>query len=145
MKKVLSVGGIVFSPDKKVLLIRNKPIKDPTVDYWGFPKGHIEEGENLEVCALREILEETGVEANIVDKVGESRYTTVSIRDGGEIEKTVVMFLMAYISGELKNQEEEVAEAGWFTPEEALKTLSFDNDKDLLKKAAKMKNLKIQV
>ena len=63
--KVRSAGGIVidpwnniYNPEKYNVLI----IKQRLGDNWGLPKGHCEQGEDLEKCALREIREETGID-----------------------------------------------------------------------------------
>ena len=53
-------GGIAIDKDR-VLIVKNKP--DPTRGgdgYWGFPKGHLEEGETPIQAAIREVQEETG-------------------------------------------------------------------------------------
>lgn len=60
-------GGIVFRLDDKeeieILLVRSSHESDQK---WGIPKGHLEEGETLEECAVREIFEECGVEAKLL-------------------------------------------------------------------------------
>ncbi len=50
----------------------------------------------------------------------------------------VTYFLMKYISGDPKNHDWEVSEAGWYEPQDALKRLDFSQDKTLLKKALEM-------
>lgn len=136
MKRQFSAGGIVYKKvgkEYQFLLIRNKSMKDPNVDYWGFPKGHLEAGEKSLEAALREVAEETGVEAKMVDKVGVSQY--VFSLEGEKVFKSVTIFLMEYVEGEIVHQESEVGEAGWVEYEEALERLSFRKDKDLLTKA----------
>lgn len=108
---------------------------DPSKSYWGFPKGHIDPDEKSEQAALREVKEETGIEAKIVKKLGDSRY--IYTRGEERVFKVVVMFLMEHISGEIKYQEEELLDAKWVNPEEALEKLSFKKDKDFLNKALK--------
>lgn len=60
-------GGIVFRLDQQeeieILLVRSSHESDQK---WGIPKGHLEEGETLEECAVREIFEECGVEAKLL-------------------------------------------------------------------------------
>lgn len=129
MKREFSAGGIVFK-DGKVLLIKNAAMRDPKKAYWGFPKGHINPGEKSEDAALREIKEETGVEAKIVRKLGDSRY--VFTKDGEKIFKVVVFFLMEYVSGEIVPQDLEVLEVKWVEASEALELLSFKKDKEFL-------------
>ncbi len=133
MQRQFSAGGIVFNDQGQVLLIQNAAMRDPSKSYWGFPKGHLEAGEKSAEAAVREVKEETGLEVEIVEKVGDSKYT---FEDKGEkVFKVVTMFLMKLQGGELKAQQSELLDVRWFFPEEALKKLSFSNDKNHLKKA----------
>lgn len=134
MKREFSAGGIVLK-DGKVLLIKNAAMRDPKKAYWGFPKGHIQEGEKSEEAAVREIKEETGIETEIVKKLGDSRY--VFTKEGQKVFKVVVYFLLRYVSGEPKPQELEVLALGWFEQKEALTMLSFKKDQEFLQKAIK--------
>lgn len=135
MKREFSAGGIVLN-NGKVLMIKNAALKDPTKAYWGFPKGHIDPREKSDAAALREIREETQIEAEIVTKLGDSQY--VFTRSGEKVFKVVVYYLLKYVSGEIKPQELEVLEVKWFDPEEAMELLSFKKDKEFLEKALKM-------
>lgn len=141
MKRQFSAGGIVFNDKGQVLLTKHSQNH-----YWGFPKGLIDPGQTSKQAALREVKEEGGVEAQIIEKVGDSKYVytfgglaspdeTGASRSGEKIFKVVTMFLMKYISGDPQDHDWEMEDVGWFTPEDALKTLSFSNDKQLLKKA----------
>lgn len=136
MKREFSAGGIVFNDKGEVLLIQNSPMKDHGVNYWGFPKGHIEGKESSGETALREVGEETGIEVEIVDKVGDSKY--VYGKGEEKVFKIVIIYLMKYTGGKLIHQSSELLDAKWVEPEEALKILSFQNDRELLKKALKM-------
>ncbi len=132
MKREFSAGGIVFNDNGQVLVTQHSQNK-----HWSFPKGLLDHPEQtMEESALREVKEEGGVEAEILGKVGYSKY--VYIYKGEKIFKIVTYFLMKYISGDPKDHDWEVEEAGWYSPEEALKQLSFSQDKVLLKKALEM-------
>ncbi len=131
MIREFSAGGIVFNNQGQVLITQHSTNK-----HWGFTKGHIEKGQTSKEAAVREVREEGGVEAQIIDKVGENKY--VYTLEGEKRFKVVVMFLMKYLSGDINDHDWEVSEARWVTPEEALKTLSFSSDKTLLKKAVEM-------
>lgn len=135
MKREFSAGGILFKGDK-VLLIKVPAMQDNNVKYWEFPKGHIEPKESSKEAAIREIREETGVESEIISKIGDSKYT-FSFK-GEKIFKVVLFFLMKYISGEPKPNDGEIEEVKWVDPEEALKILSFPADRSLLKKALEL-------
>ena len=137
MKREFSAGGIVFKGNK-VLLTKHSQNK-----HWSFPKGWIEEGQTTEEAALREVREEGGVEAEITGKIGYNKY--VYTLNGEKIFKVVTYFLMKYLSGDPKDHDWEVEEAGWYEPDKALKQLTFSQDKQLLKKALEIIRLvKIQ-
>ncbi|HLC87790.1 MAG TPA: NUDIX hydrolase [Patescibacteria group bacterium] len=130
MTREFSAGGIVFK-DGQVLLIKNAALRDPKKAYWGFPKGHIKEREKSEEAAIREIKEETGIEVEIIKKLGDSRYVFTN-KQKEKVFKVVVYFLMKYVSGETKPQDLEVLEVKWFDPAQAMELLSFKKDKDML-------------
>ena len=127
IKQEFSAGGIVLNKGKVLLT------KHSQNHHWSFPKGLIDPGQTSEQAALREVKEEGGVDAQIIDKAGYSKY--VYTFNNEKIFKVVTYFLMKYISGDPKDHDWEVEEAGWYSPEEALKQLTFSQDKDLLKKA----------
>lgn len=136
MKREFSAGGVIFKKDLagyKFLLINNAALKDPSKSYWGFPKGHLDPGETSKDAALREVKEEVGIEAEILEKIGDSKY--VFPWQGEKIFKIVTMFLMEAKTFEIKVQQEELLGADWFDFEPALKKISFSNDKQHLKKA----------
>lgn len=130
MKREFSAGGIVLK-DGKVLLTKHSQNK-----HWSFPKGLIDPGQTPEEAAVREVREEGGVEAEIVEKVGYSKY--VYTFGGEKIFKVVTYFLMKYKSGDPSLHDWEVEEAGWYKVEDALKQLTFSQDKELLKKALEL-------
>jgi 8-oxo-dGTP pyrophosphatase MutT (NUDIX family) len=136
MKREFSAGGVIFNNEGQVLLICNAALRDPKKRYWGFPKGHIDNGESSEEAAIREVREETGVDVEVTDKIGDSKY--VFTHNGEKIFKVVVMFLMRYTGGELKYQKEELLDAGWYSVDEAMAKLSFSKDKEFLRKAGGM-------
>jgi 8-oxo-dGTP pyrophosphatase MutT (NUDIX family) len=111
-------------------------MKNPEEKWWGFPKGHLEAGESTEEAAIREVEEETGIKAEITDKLGQSKY--VITKNDEKIFKVVTIFLMKYLSGEPKAQIGEVSDVSWLSYEEALKKLTYPGDKDLLRKAKEM-------
>ena len=128
MQREFSAGGIVLNNKSQVLLTKHSQNK-----HWSFPKGLIDPGQTPPEAAVREVREEGGVEAEILDKVGYNKY--VYTLNGEKIFKVVTYFLMKYVSGDPKDHDWEVEEAGWYTPEDALKQLTFSQDKALLKKA----------
>lgn len=135
MKNEFSSGGIVYKDDQ-FLLVENSRMKNPEEKWWGFPKGHLEEGESTEQAAVREVEEETGIKAEIIQKIGQSKYNLT--KNGENIFKVVTIYLMRFISGELTPQIAEVSNVIWLPYEEALKKLTYPGDKDLLRKAKEL-------
>ncbi|MBQ3136105.1 MAG: NUDIX domain-containing protein [Clostridia bacterium] len=124
-----SCGAVIYRDDtdgKKFLLIRNKRSA-----HWGFPKGHIEPGETNEETAVREVLEETGVKIEIIP--GFVKNSEYSIQ--GKIEKSVSIFLAKTNQCDYKLQEEEIEECGWYSFDESLRVLNYENDKNILNDA----------
>lgn len=140
MKREFSAGGIVFNNQGQVLVTQHSQNK-----HWSFPKGLIDPGQTPEQAAVREVREEGGVVAEITGKVGYSKYvyslskaktsSSAYTFNDEKIFKVVTYFLMKYVSGNIKEHDFEVSDIGWFEPEDALKQLTFSQDKELLKKA----------
>ncbi len=129
-----SAGGVVFrdldgKPSNFLFLI----IQPKDTDRWQFPKGHLDNGESSEPAALREVFEEGGVLARIIQKIGVQQYFFVW--DKKRIFKTVTFFLMEYVDGDPNNHDSEVEEAVFLPFNEALEKLTFVKDKNILKKA----------
>ncbi len=124
--------GCVIIDNKKVLLVKQLS------GTWGFPKGHIEHDELEEDTAIREVKEETNIDAEIdLNKRYEMHYTT----DKGKY-KEVVFFLAKKVGGTLKKQDDEIIEAKWVDFYDALELISYDNTKELFEKIMKENNLK---
>ena len=121
-----SCGAVVFrkiNDEYRFLLIKNR-----RSNHWGFPKGHMERGETQAETAAREVLEETGVHINIYSDFNyESCY-----KIGSKIEKRVDVFLAGTEDTQTVIQKEEIEDYIWLRYPEALSTLRFDNDKEIL-------------
>jgi 8-oxo-dGTP diphosphatase len=104
---------------------------------WALPKGLIGEGEGAELTALREVAEETGVQATPVEKLGDVRY--VYTWAGERVFKVVSFFLFRYRAGRLGNvpaeHAHEVAEARWLPLEEAPRLLAYKGEREMAAKA----------
>ena len=100
---------------------------------WGLPKGAVSVGETPEQAALREVLEETGLRAEIVKPLDSIEYF---FRAGDTlIKKRVDFFLMRYLDGELTPQLSEVDDVEWVPLSAAIERSSFDSERKLLEMA----------
>ena len=97
------------------------------------PKGHPDTDESIVDAALREVREETGVQAQLREKLGDVRYFYQ--RDGRRIAKTVSFFLLDYVSGELADHDDEVERAEWMAIEQAARELSYQGERDMVARA----------
>jgi 8-oxo-dGTP pyrophosphatase MutT (NUDIX family) len=97
------------------------------------PKGHPDPGEDPEAAALREVREETGVEAEVVARLGEVRYRYQ--RNGRRIAKVVAFFLLRYRSGSVADHDHEVEEAHWMPLAQAVEELSYDGEREMVRRA----------
>ena len=131
----ISSGGVVFRPagaGHEVALIR---VARADGDAWALPKGWVEKGEDLEQTAVREVREETGLDAKVLRKLGEVTYEFYSKADRSRISKTVHLFLMEYVGGTTSAHDDEVEEVRWFPLEDALRTMTYKNEHEMLEKA----------
>jgi 8-oxo-dGTP pyrophosphatase MutT (NUDIX family) len=131
--RATSAGGVVVDGRGNVVLIARRSPKGTL--QWTLPKGAVEEGETAEQAALREVREETGLEAELADKLGTIDYWFVWKPDDTRYHKFVHYFLMRAIGGDLADHDDEVEDARWYPFEDALKAASFANERALLKKA----------
>lgn len=130
LKRVFSAGGIIVREvDGKPLVLVTQHSKHHG---WDFPKGHLESGESSEQAALREVEEETGVKAEIVEKVGQTEY--FYFEDGVRNFKTVVYFLMKFMEQREATTADEVEAMLWLDPEEVENKLTFKDTKELWRK-----------
>lgn len=100
---------------------------------WGLPKGAVAPGETSEQAALREVLEETGLEAQIVKPLDTIEYFFRA--SDTLIRKRVDFYLMLHTGGELKPQLTEVDDVEWVELSEAIRRASFASEKKLLESA----------
>lgn len=104
---------------------------------WALPKGLIAPGEKGEATALREVAEETGLEATPVEKLGDIRY--VYTWEGERVFKVVSFFLFRYRAGKIGNippeHAHEVAETRWLPLDEASTLLAYKGEREMAAKA----------
>jgi 8-oxo-dGTP pyrophosphatase MutT (NUDIX family) len=128
-----SAGGVIYrwrEQTPHVLLIRD------AYQHWGFPKGHLENGETPDAAALREVEEETG----LGDLVLGPRLQTIDwyFRARGRlIHKFCHFYLIEAPTGETRPQTEEgITDCRWLPLAEAIEQISYDNAREVLRRAA---------
>lgn len=131
MTLATSCGGVVIYRGKILLLYKKYRNR---YDGWVLPKGTVEDGENFEETALREVQEESGVKADIIKYIDSSQYTFTS---GGDlVKKEVHWYLMRSGSYYSKPQHEEYFDdSGYYKYHEAYHLLKFTNERAILEKA----------
>lgn len=126
-----SAGGVVIK-DGQVLLLK-KYFGD-----WVLPKGKIEKEETTSITALREVKEESGVDAKIIKRVGFAKYIYYN-QMSEKVFKRVDYYLMKYIDGEPKPQKEEgFATAEFRSFEDAVSLLKHESEKKMVETAIRM-------
>jgi len=143
VKREYSAGGVVF----RKLKTKNKKLKiewlviQPSAGgeswrqgRWQLPKGWIDEGEIGQQAAVREIKEEGGIGAKIVEKIDRISFFFCDEKKQ-RVLKNVVFFLMEYQEGSEKNHDRETKEAIWLSYNQAHERLTFKSEKEILAKA----------
>ena len=132
--KVYSSGGLVVRKNNgewQILLVKKSDL-----GLWTLPKGHKEKEEREEETACREVEEETGYKVKLGPRVGDISFSYV--RDHQVFREIASFFLMEVVGKGEKEQEGEIEEVKWFSLEEALQVLSYDNEKSLIGKALEL-------
>ena len=131
MIEATSCGGVVIFRNKVLVLYKNYKNR---YEGWVLPKGTVESGESYEQTALREVKEESGVSARIVEYLGKSQYSFSAYTE--IVEKEVHWYLMLSDSYYSKPQQEEFfLDSGYYKFYEAYHLLKFANEKIMLQKA----------
>lgn len=132
MRYEKSCGIVVFKNDEILLVHHN-------LGHWGIPKGHVELGETDEETAIREVFEETGISASIIE--GFKEKITYSPKEG--VEKDVYFFVGVPNDNNLVPQLTEVSETKFIDIDKALDIITHTDEKNVLEKAINFyKNLK---
>lgn len=131
----ISAGGVVYRREDdavEVVLAARRTRRGDLA--WGLAKGGIEPDESAEQAAVREVREETGIEAQIEGSLGETRYFYVW--EDVRIRKTVHFFLMRATGGDPNDRDDEMEDVRWFPLERALKRAAYRGEREVLERAA---------
>lgn len=135
VRRAESFGGAVIrtiDTGPEVALIRTRNLKGRQV--WTLPKGTAEEQEAPEDTALREVLEETGIEAQIIEPLEDITYWFVVAAEQARYRKTVHYFLMRAVGGDTARHDDEVDEVRFVPVHEAARLVTYPSDRKVLKR-----------
>lgn len=119
-----SCGAIVYNNEGEVLIVQHN------AGHWDFPKGHVENNETEVETAVREVKEETNIDIEIPN--ADYRYE-IYYNPKENVNKTVVFFLARNISKKTIKQDAEIKNIGWYSYDEAMDILTYNDAKKLLK------------
>ena len=119
-RRIEAAGGVVIRDGKVAVVHRDR------YDDWSLPKGKLDKGESFEQAALREVLEETGLQVELGDEL-----EPVSYVDQKGRPKVVRYWLMEVVGGEFQAND-EVDELRWLAPGDAVELLSYPHDRELV-------------
>lgn len=123
-----SCGAVLFTEKdgkRYYILIKNMS------GHVGFPKGHVEFGEDEHMTALREIYEETGVHARLIGGFRENYNYLIN----GYVHKEAVYFTAPFKAEDVRMNIMEISEYRLVTYDEAMKILNYPHDRNILRKA----------
>lgn len=130
--QLLSAGAVVVRRDRygtRVLALRHRYTAE-----WRLPKGKLKAGESAARAAEREVLEEAGLDLTAGRYLGVTHYYYLNPAGGGCVSKFVFFFEMD--PGDARVElEETFDDARWLPPDEALDLLSWDNEREMVRRA----------
>jgi len=134
--RAFSAGGVVYrrsptDPDGPAQVVL---VGRAWEQFWALPKGTPLVGEETPAVALREVAEESGITARIVDELGSVRYWFS--RQGTRYNKEVFFYLMEAVGGDVSQHDHEYDDAAWFPIPDALAHLTYANETEILRQAA---------
>jgi len=126
MIREFSAGGVVVRRMQGRPFVAVVRVRDQIL---ALPKGHPDGEESAAEAARREVREETGLEAEVVERLGDVKYWYV--RGGERVMKIVAFFLFRYRSGSVENHDHEVEEALWIPLDDAPRRLAYKGEREM--------------
>jgi 8-oxo-dGTP pyrophosphatase MutT (NUDIX family) len=140
-----SAGGVVVrrvdestgnatgtDPNAYEVILASRRRRDGTLA-WGLAKGLVERGEDPAATAVREVREETGIEARIIDPLGDVSYFYVW--EGVRVRKTVTFFLMRAVGGDPTKHDHEMEDVRWFPADDAVQRADYTSERRMIERA----------
>jgi 8-oxo-dGTP pyrophosphatase MutT (NUDIX family) len=123
---------VVVRGDEVVVIVPVKRSADGR-RVLGLPKGHLDGDETPQEAARREVAEETGITADLVDELGDVSYRYE--RRGRRIVKVVRFYLFDYVSGDVADHDHEIEEARWMPLRQAVEELTYTGEREMVARA----------
>jgi 8-oxo-dGTP pyrophosphatase MutT (NUDIX family) len=124
-----SAGGVVVRGEEVVVIVPTRRAADGS-KVLALPKGHVDPGETPVQAAEREVREETGIHAEPVGELGQTRYWYR--RGGRTIGKEVSFFLFRHVGGDISDHDDEVEDVRWISLEQAERELSHSAEREIV-------------
>lgn len=110
-KLIQAGGGIVWNENNELLMINR-------LGKWDLPKGKLDPGENLEECAVREVMEETGLSDIVLDQLAKATYHIYKMKDRWILKYTEWYLMRAPMQKLVPQEEEDISQADWIAKDE---------------------------
>jgi 8-oxo-dGTP pyrophosphatase MutT (NUDIX family) len=127
-----SAGGVVVRGEEMIAIVPVKRSADGG-RVLGLPKGHPDGDETPEQAAAREITEETGVTARLIELLGDVEYRYE--RKGRPVHKVVRFFLFEYERGDVADHDQEIEHAEWLPLRDAATRLTYEGEREIVRRA----------
>jgi 8-oxo-dGTP pyrophosphatase MutT (NUDIX family) len=130
----VSAGGVVYrrtDDGVEMALAARRTRRGELV--WGLAKGAIEPDESDEEAAVREVREETGLEAEVESDLGDIRY--VYVWEGVRVRKRVHFYLMHATGGDVADHDTEMEDVRWFPMRVARKRAAYRGEREVIERA----------
>lgn len=134
-RDAIAAGGVVFREGEEgieIVLVSRR-----SSGLFALPKGKVDPGEQVEQTAVREVREESGLEAEILEELGEVRYWFAD-ENRERVDKVVYFFLMRSTGGDMADHDHEFDDVGWYHLAEAERLLTHKNQLHILHRAAEL-------